>query len=358
MTHLIDQLCERVSKAASQNRPIRIVGGGTKNFYGGPLEGDTLDIHEWSGILSYEPTELVMSVKAGTPLSDVESALAEQGQELAFEPPRFGKNSTIGGAIVSGLSGPARLARGPVKDYLLGCTIIDGRGQLLHFGGTVMKNVAGYDVSRILPGSMGTLGLAVDLSIKVLPKAPAQITLQFDMDTNEAIRKVNEWLSSPLPINASVYLDGTLFVRLRGAHAAVAQAAKTLGGQKLEDKAENRLWEQIRDQKHTFFKTDGDVWRLSVPPTTPDLALDGETLIEWGGGLRWFKPTEAVSDETIRRLTERVGGHATLYISHDFSGKSHTFHPPQAAMLNLQKRLKNQFDPAGIFNRNRMAPLF
>lgn len=358
MTDFIDQICDRVAKAASKKNPIRIVGGGTKNFYGGPLEGDTLDLHKWSGIISYEPTELVMSVKAGTPLHEVEEALAEQGQELAFEPPRFGKNSTIGGTIISGLSGPARLAKGPVKDYLLGCTLIDGRGQLLHFGGTVMKNVAGYDVSRVLPGSMGTLGLAVDLSIKVMPKAIAQTTIQLEMNMNEAIRQVNEWLSTPLPINASVYLDGTLYIRLRGAQAAISKALEVLNGKTVADKTAARLWNQIRDQEHKFFKTDGDIWRLSVPPTTPDLALEGESLIEWGGGLRWLKPAEGVTTEMIRRVTERVGGHATLYLSHDFSGKPDTFHTPQRAMFDLQKRLKEQFDPAGIFNRNRMAPLF
>lgn len=357
MTHLIDQLCERVAKAADKKQPIRIVGGDTKNFYGGPLEGDSVDLLKWSGVISYEPTELVISVKAGTLLSEVENILAENGQELAFEPPRFGKNSTIGGAIVAGLSGPSRLARGPVKDYILGCTLIDGRGQLLHFGGTVMKNVAGYDLSRIIPGSLGTLGVATDFSIKVMPKATAQATLKFEMDVNKAIRQVNQWLSSPIPINASAYMNNTLYIRLRGAKAAVDKAITKLKGEEVTNEIAENLWNQIRDQKHHFFKTEGDLWRLSVPPTTADLAINGESLIEWGGGLRWLKPGEEITTELIRRFTERVGGHATLYKS-STRKKSNVFHTPSYAMLSLQKRLKEQFDPAGIFNRNRMAPLF
>ncbi|MDX1669806.1 MAG: glycolate oxidase subunit GlcE [Limnobacter sp.] len=358
MSQFIDQLCDRVEKAARSSTPLRIVGGGTKNFYGGDLEGEPIDLHTWSGIIAYEPTELVMSVKAGTPLADVESALEEQGQELAFEPPRFGKQSTIGGTIAAGLSGPARLAKGPVKDFILGCTLIDGKGQLLHFGGEVMKNVAGYDVSRVFPGSLGTLGIAVDLSIKVLPKAPAQSTLKFEMDYNQAIRKVNQWLGTPLPINATLYLDGVLYIRLRGAKAAVSKAVTDLNGHKVAEKTANKLWNEVRDQTHPLFNTTQDLWRLSVPQTTPDLGLKGEQLVEWGGAVRWLVPTKDTSVEMIRKVCERAGGHATWYHYADKKSTEPAFHAPSPAMANLQRRLKEQFDPAGIFNPGRMSPLF
>ncbi len=208
------------------------MGGGTKNFYGGPLQGEEVDMRQWAGIVEYEPTELVITVKPGTLLAEVEAALAAQKQELAFEPPRLGTGGTVGGAIASGLAGPARLSRGGVKDYVLGCTLLDGKGQLLHFGGVVMKNVAGYDVARVIPGSMGTLGIATELSIKVMPVAPAEATLQFEMDVNKAISQSNEWLSKPLPISATFFENGKLTVRLRGASAAVQAALKTWVGMK------------------------------------------------------------------------------------------------------------------------------
>ncbi|MFN7883594.1 MAG: glycolate oxidase subunit GlcE, partial [bacterium] len=230
MTQFVDQLCKQIEQAARSNTLLRPVGGGTKNFYGGPLKGDEVHMQAWAGILEYEPTELVSTAKAGTPLSTIEAALAEHNQELAFEPPRFGAQSTLGGAIASGLAGPARLSRGGVKDYVLGCTLIDGRAQVLHFGGVVMKNVAGYDVSRVLPGSMGTLGIVLDLSIKVMPKSVAEATLQFEFNANQAIDQTNTWLGQALPISASHYQNGTLTLRLRGARAAVESATNSMGG--------------------------------------------------------------------------------------------------------------------------------
>lgn len=358
MTQFIDELCNRVENAARDGTALRPVGSGSKDFYGGALQGETVDMTQWSGIISYEPTELVMTVKAGTPLAEVEAALAEKNQELAFEPPRLSSNSTIGGAVLAGLSGPARLARGPVKDYLLGCTIIDGKGQLLHFGGTVMKNVAGYDVSRVLPGSLGTLGIAVDLSIKVMPKAIAEATLVFDLPFTKANRQINDWLAMPLPINASAYTDNSLYVRLRGAQAAIESARSSMGGRELDPAEAQTFWDSLRDQTHDFFKDEGELWRLALPPTVTDLALSGEVLTEWAGGQRWLKPGPGLSVEMIRGVADRAGGHATLYRSVPNGKRDAVFHRPAKPMLGIQRRLKEQFDPAGIFSPGRMAPLY
>lgn len=363
MSDFIDDLCKRVELAARNNTQLRPVGGGTKNFYGGPLQGEEVDMRQWAGIVEYEPTELVITVKPGTPLAEVEAALAAQKQELAFEPPRIsegGSNGgTIGGAIASGLAGPARLSKGGVKDYVLGCTLLDGKGQLLHFGGVVMKNVAGYDVARVIPGSMGTLGIATELSIKVMPVAPAEATLQFEMDVNKAIAQSNEWLSKPLPISATFFENGKLTVRLRGASAAVQAAIKNMGGQEIAPAPAQAFWTSVRDQNHEFFNREGDLWRLAVPPTTVDLAMHGQSVHEWGSGLRWFRADESstVNAEQIRAIAKRVGGHATLYRTGNEAARVHAFQQPDAVMLKLQRRLKEQFDPAGVFSINRLSPI-
>lgn len=357
MSDFIDDLCKRVELAARNNTPLRPLGGGTKNFYGGPLQGEEIDMRQWAGIVEYESTELVITVKPGTPLAEVEAALAAQKQELAFEPPRLGATGTIGGAIVSGLAGPARLSRGGVKDYVLGCTLLDGKGQLLNFGGVVMKNVAGYDVSRVIPGSMGTLGIATELSIKVMPLAPAEATLQFDMDVNQAIAQSINWLSKPLPISATFFENGKLTVRLRGASAAVQAALKNMGGQEMQAQHAQAFWTSVRDQQHEFFKAEGDLWRLAVPPTTVDLAMHGQSVHEWGSGLRWFRADTGVTAEQIRATAKRVGGHATLYHAANEAARVQAFQQPDAVMLKLQRRLKEQFDPAGVFSINRLSPI-
>ena len=357
MSDFIDDLCKRVELAARNNTQLRPVGGGTKNFYGGPLQGEEVDMRQWAGIVEYEPTELVITVKPGTLLAEVEAALAAQKQELAFEPPRLDTGGTIGGAIASGLAGPARLSKGGVKDYVLGCTLLDGKGQLLHFGGVVMKNVAGYDVARVIPGSMGTLGIATELSIKVMPVAPAEATLQFEMDVNKAIAQSNEWLSKPLPISATFFDNGKLTVRLRGASAAVQAATKNMGGQEMESQQAQAFWTSVRDQQHAFFKAEGDLWRMAVPPTTVDLAMHGQSVHEWGSGLRWLRADAGVTAEQIRATAKRVGGHATLYRTGNDAARVHAFQQPDAVMLKLQRRLKEQFDPAGVFSINRLSPI-
>ena len=357
MTQFIDSLIERVTLASQHKTPLHIMGGGSKHFYGGPVMGDVVSMSAHEGVIEYEPTELVITAKAGTKLSTIEALLAEQKQMLAFEPPRLSANSTIGGVVASGLSGPRRGTHGNVKDFVLGATLLDGQGQVLHFGGTVMKNVAGYDVSRLLAGSMGTLGILLDVSIKVLPMPVAEATLQFDMDQAKAIHTVNHWLSQPLPISGSSWHNGVLTVRLSGASAAVREAIEKLGGQRVDDANAYAFWNSLRDQQHAFFQTNQNLWRLAVKPVHEPLNLAGETLIEWAGGQRWLKPAQGVTEQDIRAAAKQAGGHATLYFTPYIEQRARAFDAINPALALIQKRLKQEFDPAGIFNINRLAPI-
>jgi len=348
MQNIIEFFQERVR----DGRPLRIRGGGTKDWYGQRLEGDILDTRAYAGIVDYEPTELVITARCGTPLADIEAALAERGQMLAFEPPHFGTGATLGGAIASGLSGPRRANSGAVRDFVLGCKLLDGKGDVLSFGGQVMKNVAGYDVSRLLAGSLGTLGLLLEVSVKVLPRAPREATLVFEGVTEvDAIRRLNEWAGQPLPVSASCWHDGVLALRLSGANAAVDNAIRTLGGAVMPDCS--RFWAGLREQQHAFFKGDMPLWRLSVPSTVGAIVLGSPQLIEWGGAQRWLRaPGDAATAERIRAVVAACGGHATLFRGGDKAVA--VFQPLAPAIARIHERLKAGFDPAGIFNPGRM----
>jgi glycolate oxidase FAD binding subunit len=352
MQNLVEQFQERVRAG----RPLRIRGGGTKDWYGQRLDGDVLDTRGYTGIVDYEPTELVITARCGTPLAEVEAVLAERGQMLAFEPPHFGSGATIGGAVAAGLSGPRRANSGAVRDFVLGCKLMDGKGDVLSFGGQVMKNVAGYDVSRLLAGSLGTLGLLLEVSVKVLPRAPREATLVFEgVNEVDAIRRLNEWAGQPLPVSASCWHDGVLAVRLSGANAAVDAAIRSLGGAVMPDCA--RFWTGLREQRHAFFAGKDDpnaaVWRLSVPSTVGAIVPGSPQLIEWGGAQRWLRaPGDAATAERIRATVRAIGGHATLFRGGDKSVG--VFQPLAPAIARIHERLKAGFDPAGIFNPGRM----
>jgi len=352
MQNLVDYFQERVRAGG----PLRIRGGGTKDWYGQRLDGAVLDTREYTGIIDYEPTELVITARCGTPLADIEAALAERGQMLAFEPPHFGTGATLGGAIASGLSGPRRASSGAVRDFVLGCRLLDGKGDVLSFGGQVMKNVAGYDVSRLLAGSLGTLGLLLDVSVKVLPRAPREATLVFEgVNEIDAIRNLNEWAGQPLPISASCWHDGVLALRLSGANAAVDNAIRTLGGAHRGDLMPDcsRFWAGLREQQPAFFDGDMPLWRLSVPSTVGAIVLGSPQLIEWGGAQRWLRaPGDAATAERIRATVRAAGGHATLFRGGDKSVG--VFQPLAPAIARIHERLKAGFDPAGIFNPGRM----
>ncbi|MEN3277077.1 MAG: glycolate oxidase binding subunit [Massilia sp.] len=350
---IIEEFRDRVRAAAAGKTALRIRGGGTKDWYGGPLAGDVLDTRACSGIVDYEPTELVITARCGTPLAEIEAALAERRQMLAFEPPYFGAGATFGGAIAAGLSGPRRANSGAVRDFVLGAKLMDGKGDVLNFGGQVMKNVAGYDVSRLLAGSMGTLGLMLEISVKVLPRAFAETTLQFAMSEVDAIRKFNEWGGQPLPVSASCWHDGVLALRLSGAQAAVDAAVTSLGGQVMPDC--EQFWASLREQRHAFFAGDEPLWRLSVPSTTGAIVLGGKQpaqLIEWGGAQRWLRAPSGEA-ERIRRTVAASGGHATLFRGGDKAVG--VFHPLAPAVARINERLKAAFDPAHIFNPGRMV---
>ena len=365
MDLILDELAERVRAAAASGTRLRIRGGGSKDFYGEPPQGELLETAALAGVTSYEPTELVVTVRAGTRLADLEAVLAERGQCLPFEPPHFDGAPTIGGMVAAGLSGPARASVGALRDFVLGLTMINGRGELLTFGGQVMKNVAGYDVSRLMVGAMGTLGLIVEVSLKVLPVPPAEATLKFQMGQLEALRRLNEWGGRPLPLNASCWVeDGgvpTLYLRLRGAVAAVEAACKTMGGERQDNAKVAGDWALCRDQRLPWFEQRGerDLWRLSVPQTAPVLELPEAPLIEWHGGLRWVRAAAADADR-LRRTAAGVGGHATLFRGAGIknAGARHVtrFAPLTAPLERIHRELKRQFDPSGIFNRGRLYP--
>ena len=353
MENVLQTFKERIATATANKSPLRIKGNGTKDWYGQSLQGEVLDTTAYSGIIAYDPTELVITARAGTSLREIGKALSEKNQMLAFEPPRFDGLATIGGIVASGLSGPRRQAVGAVRDFVLGAVLMDGKADVLHFGGQVMKNVAGYDVSRLLTGSMGTLGLILEVSIKVLPRPVAQQSLQFAMTQEQALHQLNVWGGQPLPLSASCWHNGLLAIRLSGAQAAVDAAIKKMGGDALPEP--EKFWDRLREQEHAFFDgvmqvKEHGLWRLSVPSVAPVLNLQGEQCIEWGGAQRWLKTTARAS--AVRAAAEQAGGHATLFKGGDKSVG--VFHPLQPAVERIHRNLKNAFDPAGIFNPGRM----
>ncbi len=373
------QLIDAVRAAAADGRTLRLRGGGTKDFWGAPLQGEVLDTRAYAGIISYEPSELVVTVRCGTPLAELEAALAEKGQCLAFEPPHFGPGATVGGMVGAGLSGPARASVGTVRDFVLGARMINGKGEDLTFGGQVMKNVAGYDVSRLLAGSWGTLGIVTEVSLKVLPVAPAEATLMCaGIGQKAALDLLNRWGGQPLPLNASAWVCDTtaqpvadyLFVRLRGAVAAVQSAvgkmsadAAALGAQvHLMDKAEaSQDWRASGEQTLQFFEPPSGelcLWRLSLPQTAPVLDLPYPQYVEWQGAQRWlWAPATAAAQ--LREAAQGVGGHGTLFRASLLGGASDKAvgvnAPLGAVQQRIQRELQKQFDPQGVFATGRMG---
>ena len=345
MISVLNDIKAQIRSAAHGGDKLAIHGGGSKTFYGEALLGQPLDVSAYQGIVAYEPSELYLSARCGTPLLDIEQALAEKGQMLAFEAPHFA-GATAGGCVASALAGPRRAYSGAVRDYVLGLKLIDGHGDLLSFGGQVMKNVAGFDVSRFVVGSLGCLGVIAEVTFKLVPLPAAEATLQFDCSAAEAIDWLNRWAGQPLPLSASAWFAGRLRLRLSGAQPAVAAAVARLGGEQIDA---TDFWLTLREQTLPLFGAPR-LWRLALPPTTPPLALPGEQLIEWGGGLRWLASTAAA--DGIRAVVQAAGGHATLY--RGAAAAEPVFQPLPAPLLALQQRLKHQFDPHLVFNPGRI----
>ena len=343
---MLEKLQEQVRAATAAGTPLRIRAGGSKDFYGNASRGELLDPRGYAGIVAHEPTELVVTARCGTPLAELEAVLDAAGQMLPFEPPHFGAGATVGGCIAAGLAGPRRASAGGVRDYLLGAKLLAGGGEVLSFGGTVMKNVAGYDVARLAAGSLGVLGVITEVSLKVLPRPVAEATLRLELDQAAALKQMNDWAGQPLPVSATAWHDGVLRVRLSGARAAVAEAQKTIGGTAVDG---GSFWRGLREQTDAFFAGEQPLWRLALPSTAPALELAGAQLIEWGGTQRWLRSDAPAAE--IRARAASCGGHATLFRGGERRDVFAPLPPPIAA---IHRRLKAEFDPAGIFNPGRM----
>ena len=346
----LEALQERIREAAGRGTALCLRGGGSKDFYGNAPRGEVLDARSYAGIVAYEPTELVVTARCGTPLLELEKTLQEKNQFLPFEPPHFGPAATLGGCVASGLSGPRRASAGALRDFVLGAKLIDGRGNLLGFGGQVMKNVAGYDVSRLLTGSLGTLGLIAEASIKVLPRPPAEATLRLRMTEERALEALSQWAGQPLPVSATAWHDGDLGVRLSGSEAAVRAAAQKIGGEGVPEAQAAAFWAGVREHTDPFFAGAEALWRVAVPPATPPLRLPGRQMIEWSGGLRWLKSDAGA--QVMREAASRARGHATLFRVERRSGEA--FSPLEPVAMRLHRSLKAAFDPAGILNPGRL----
>lgn len=349
MDSALQDLRARVIEANAAKTPLRLRGAGTKDFYGERCEGAPLDMRSYCGVVDYEPSELVITVRCGTSLSEVERLLALHQQFLAFEPPAFAADPTIGGIIACGLSGPRRSQAGAARDFVLGAVLLCADGQLLHFGGKVIKNVAGFDVARLLCGSLGILGAITEVSLKVLPLPRAEQTLRFEMTADAALESFNRWAGQPLPISATAWYDGQAWLRLSGAPPALRAARTRLGGELVDAAAADGWWRGLRDQTHAFFREAATLWRVSLPSTAAPLAGGEPQLIEWGGALRWSASELAAAE--LRALAAAVGGTA-LHWRGGVAGQR--FHPLAPNLLAIHRRLKAHFDPHRIFNPGRL----
>jgi glycolate oxidase FAD binding subunit len=345
---ILEEWRERVTAAAGGGVPLRLRGAGTKDFYGEELAGELLDLSGWRGIVDYEPSELVITARSGTPLSEIEAALAARGQFLAFEPPDFGADPTIGGVIAAGLSGPRRVFAGAARDFVLGTRLLTAQGEVLRFGGQVMKNVAGFDVSRLLCGSLGILGAITEVSLKVLPRPRLEETLRLELPAHDAVAAFNRWAARPLPLSGAAWSEGGAWVRLSGAPAAVRAARQQIGGDLITAPLAESFWNTLRHCQLPLFAAAG-IWRLSLPPATPPLALPSEPLIDWGGALRWYADIPA--EIALREVAQAARGTALRWQG---PARGSRFHPLPQGLASLHRRLKERFDPAGIFNRGRL----
>lgn len=353
---LTTDLHAQLRAAIAETKPLALHGNGTKSFLGRPVQGESLGLSGHAGLLNYQPKELVLTARGGTPLSEIEATLAEQGQMLPFEPPHFassdGAEATLGGTVAAGLSGPSRPYLGAARDLVLGVRVLTGRAEILRFGGEVMKNVAGYDVSRLMVGALGTLGILLDVSLKVLPRPAATRTLALECSQDEALERMNAWAGKPLPVTATCHDGERLWVRLSGAAQGVVEAVERIGGEAVDAVRADGFWHAVREQRHAFFAGDMPLWRLSVPQAASRLGLQGSMMLEWGGAQRWLRSEAPVAE--IRAAAAEVGGHATLFRGGDRTGA--VFQPLPASLMQLHRRVKASFDPHGILNPGRLYP--
>ena len=339
------RLIAQVQRAIAQHTPLRIRGGDSKRFLGRDVQGDELDTRSHRGIVTYDPTELVITARAGTPLVELNTVLDDANQMLPCEPPLFDNKGTLGGAVASGLSGPRRPWAGSMRDFVLGCRVITGDGDHLRFGGQVMKNVAGYDMSRLLAGSFGSLGVLTEVSLKVLPKPRERRSFALTLSADDAMRELSAWRKAALPLSGACYIDGKLHVRLEGGSGSVKSAVDRIGG----DEIDCAFWDALRDHRLPFFADTRPLWRLSLPNATPLMPLPGDVLIDWAGAQRWLKSDASATD--IRQLAHTAGGHATCFTP---SREREPFQPLAAPLLRYQRQLKRRLDPNGVLNPGRL----
>ncbi len=347
------ELQNQVIHAIQSGHRLTIKAGGSKDFYGRNISSaSVLNLSQHSGIISYEPSELVITARAGTPLPIIEHTLKQHQQMLAFEPPAYGSAATLGGTLACNLSGPRRAYAGAARDYVLGIKIINGKAEILRFGGQVMKNVAGYDVSRLMVGAMGTLGVILEASVRVVPMPEAEITLVQAMDITTALPKLHQWSALPLPISASCFYQDRLYIRLSGSEKAIMAVQQKIGGERLHNAT--AFWHSIKEQTHDFFKRQQSLWRLSLASNTPPSAFEGDALYEWGGALRWLYSEQAQT--WIHDCAEKLNGHSSVFRSAETHDE--VFQNLPAPLLKLHQNLKHAFDPQGIFNIGRMYRAF
>jgi len=342
------ELQQQVRQAAAEGTALRLVGGDSKAFYGNPVQGERLDLSGHSGILSYEPSELVLTARGGTSLQEIEEQLEQHGQHLSFEPPHYNGQATLGGTVASGLAGPARPWGGAPRDVLLGVRLLDGKGRDMRFGGQVMKNVAGYDIARLMAGAQGTLGVLLELSLKVLPKPVTHITLVLEADRTKALARMRELCRLPIPLSGACHLDGRMYLRLSGSEASIKVWQQRIGGEPLAPNS--TFWQRLRDHELEFFESTETLWRLSLPAATPPLGCEHHSLLDWAGGQRWLYSSSPA--EEIRAEVAHTGGHAECF--RRSQGTSAPFQTLSPGLLNLQRRLKQRFDPHHILNPGRL----
>jgi glycolate oxidase FAD binding subunit len=340
-----ERLVAEISQARADGTPLKIRGGNSKAFLGRPVQGKPIDTRSHRGVLSYDPTELVITARAGTPVAELNAVLDAAGQMLPCEPPAFDGTATVGGMVAAGLAGPRRPWSGSVRDFVLGCRVITGEAKHLRFGGEVMKNVAGYDVSRLLAGSFGCLGLITEVSLKVLPKPRALGSLTLDLSADEALRELSAWRRAALPISGAAHVDGRLYVRLEGGTGSVASALDRIGGSELD----SRFWDALREHRLAFFDDPRPLWRLSLPNGSPLVRLPGDTLLDWAGAQRWLKSDAPAV--TIRQIAHAAGGHASCFTPRV---DAEPFTPLPQALLRFHQQLKQHLDPRGLFNPGRL----
>jgi len=350
MKDLSLSLQQQVMDAMQEAMPLNIVGGDSKKFLGHTREGQNINVGSHRGIIEYDPRELVLTTRSGTTLQEIEAELAVAGQMLAFEPPHFGDAATLGGTIACGLSGPRRPFLGSARDFVLGCKLLNGRGEILSFGGQVMKNVAGYDVSRLMAGAHGTLGILLEISLKVLPRPAASITITRECSPEDSIESMSALLSKPLPVDGACYHGDRCYMRISGSEQAVREARTNIPGDVLPDA--EKFWQELREHRLPFFHHRSHLYRIMVKPATPPLHIDGAWLLDWGGAQRWLYSDEDTA--AIRHHVELAGGHVTVFRGGKQSDK--LFQPLPESLLTIHRRLKASFDPKNIFNRGRMYP--